>query len=167
MSINNNKQLAIRGMHCASCSSRIEKVLGATAGVKRVAVNLASETMDIEWDDALLDFEGIAAVVASLGFEAVPTVSEVVIELAIKGMSCASCSARIEKVVGGLAGVVDAQVNLATETGSVRFDPQLISRRQIREAINGLGFEAEALASVASGFEEQQQEVVNKLARMR
>ena len=38
--------LAVGGMHCAACSSRIEKVVGAMDGVDKIAVNLATETMD-------------------------------------------------------------------------------------------------------------------------
>ena len=42
------------------------------------------------------------------------------VDLAITGMTCASCSARIEKKLGRLDGV-DAVVNLATEKATVRF----------------------------------------------
>ena len=162
-----SKQLSLRGMNCASCSGRIEKVLGSTDGVVHVAVNLASETMDIEWDDEQLDLERIAAAVANLGFELVQPPSDMVMELAITGMSCASCSARIERVVGELAGVVAAEVNLATETGAFSFDPAVITRRRIREAINHLGYETNAVSASASGFSEQQREVLAKLDRMR
>ena len=41
------------------------------------------------------------------------------VDLAITGMTCASCSARIEKKLGKLDGV-DAVVNLATEKATVR-----------------------------------------------
>jgi len=36
-------------------------------------------------------------------------------EMTVTGMTCASCSARVEKVVGKLEGVAKASVNLATE----------------------------------------------------
>ncbi|HER63176.1 MAG TPA: hypothetical protein ENO11_04275, partial [Desulfobacteraceae bacterium] len=49
-SATHNKQFPIQGMHCAACSSRIEKVVGAMEGVEKVAVNLATETMDLSWD---------------------------------------------------------------------------------------------------------------------
>ena len=42
------------------------------------------------------------------------------VDLTITGMTCASCSARIEKKLGKLDGV-DAVVNLATEKATVRF----------------------------------------------
>ena len=63
------------------------------------------------------------------------------ISLAIKGMSCASCSARIEKKVGGLEGVSSAKVNFASETATVEFNPEIIQAEQFPEEIKKLGFE--------------------------
>jgi len=45
------------------------------------------------------------------------------VTLKITGMTCAACSARIEKVVGKMDGVEQISVNLATEKASVSFDP--------------------------------------------
>ena len=167
MEIIAQKQLPIRGMHCAACSGRIERVLATTDGVRRVAVNLASATMDIEWEADRLDLAGIAGVVAKLGFELVLPSAEAIWEARIKGMSCAACSSRIERVVGGLAGIAEARVNLATGIGTFRFDPEVMSRRRIREAITALGFAAEATAAQGTGFDEQRREVEATLARMR
>ncbi len=63
------------------------------------------------------------------------------ITLSVKGMSCASCSARIEKKVGELEGVISAHVNFAAEVASIDFDPQKISPDQFPNAIEKLGFE--------------------------
>ena len=42
------------------------------------------------------------------------------VRLAIEGMTCASCVARVEKALKKVPGVVSAEVNLATETAEVR-----------------------------------------------
>jgi P-type Cu+ transporter len=63
------------------------------------------------------------------------------IALPVKGMSCASCSARIEKKVGELDGVSLAKVNFAAEMATVEFDPEKISAEQFPEEIKKLGFE--------------------------
>ncbi len=63
------------------------------------------------------------------------------ITLPIKGMSCASCSARIEKKVGELEGVDAVHVNFAAEAASIEFDPQKISASQFPKTIEKLGFE--------------------------
>ena len=83
-------------------------------------------------------------------------------------MTCASCSARIEKVVGGLDGIRSMQVNLAAETGVVVFDPSTISKRQILEGIDRLGFKAEVLAADDENLLiKQQRETREKLTRMK
>ena len=161
------QRVVIRGMHCASCSARIEKVLGATEGILAAAVNLAAESLDVEWEPARLSLADIAGIVKGLGFALVLPEKETKLALAIGGMTCASCAARIEKVVGDMAGVRTMQVNLATESATVVFDPDLVSQRQIREAIERLGFKAQA-AGLAGGsdFERQQEEAIIRLAAM-
>lgn len=162
------KTLVVKGMTCASCSARIEKVLSSREGIKAVAVNLAAETMEVEWDKTKLSLDDIAGQVKGLGFELEIPSSEVSLDLAIKGMTCASCSARIEKVVSGLDGVRTMQVNLATETGVTVFDPSMISKRRIMETIAGLGFTAEPLAEQNENLlVKQQRETREKLARMK
>lgn len=61
-------KLAVNGMHCAACSSRIEKVVGDMEGVEKASVNLAAETMALHWDDTVHSFEDIAERVSGMGF---------------------------------------------------------------------------------------------------
>jgi len=69
------------------------------------------------------------------------------IHTAITGMHCASCSGRIERVVGALPGVAEARVNLAAETGHFAFDPEAVTWPVIEQTIRDLGFAAEPLDS--------------------
>ncbi|MBI4384943.1 MAG: copper-translocating P-type ATPase [Nitrospinae bacterium] len=59
----------------------------------------------------------------------------------VKGMSCASCAARIEKKVGELEGVREASVNFGAESASVAFDPSLLKPADIAQTIEKLGFQ--------------------------
>lgn len=59
----------------------------------------------------------------------------------IAGMSCAACSARIERVLNRTEGIKKANVNLATEKASIEYDDSVISADKIEEAIRGLGYE--------------------------
>ena len=68
------------------------------------------------------------------------------ITLPVKGMSCASCSARIEKKVGELEGVISAHVNFAAETASIEYDPHKIPATQFPVTIEKLGFEIPRLS---------------------
>jgi Cu+-exporting ATPase len=158
---------AVKGMHCAACSSRIEKVLSGLAGVDFVAVNLAAESMEVRWNQQQTDLEKISAKVAGLGFEMVLPAERSEIQLAIEGMSCASCSSRIEKVVGKLAGVEVAEINLAANSGRVVFDPEKISQRQIREQIDSLGFKAKLLASGSDMLTASQEQALARLIALR
>jgi len=78
------------------------------------------------------------------GKEPVNTVSEQIksrnAELAIEGMSCASCSAAVERAVKKLEGISLAQVNLATNTGSFAYDPEIVTLTQIKSAITNAGY---------------------------
>jgi P-type Cu+ transporter len=67
------------------------------------------------------------------------------VDLALTGMSCAACAARIEKTLNGLDGVV-ATVNFATEKASVAFDPDVVSPDDLRQAVESIGYGAEVPA---------------------
>ena len=60
-------------------------------------------------------------------------------ELTVTGMTCASCSARVEKVVGRLDGVRAASVNLATEKLQVQYDESLAVPGEREEGSAGGG----------------------------
>ncbi|MEW6288807.1 MAG: heavy metal translocating P-type ATPase [Thermodesulfobacteriota bacterium] len=156
-------QADIKGMHCASCSSRIEKVVGGMEGVDRVSVNLATAKIDLYWDASRLTLGTVAERIAGLGFELVPPRAESEITLSVKGMHCASCSSRIEKVVGGMEGVQRCEVNLATELVKIVIDPGRVSQRQVRQTIDDLGFKAESVSSSTTFLSSQQQEIMDRL----
>jgi Cu+-exporting ATPase len=65
------------------------------------------------------------------------------ISLDIKGMTCASCVNRIEKVLKKDTGVLNASVNLATEKAKVSFDDTLLNSPKIIELIAKAGYQAE------------------------
>jgi len=62
--------------------------------------------------------------------------------LKITGMTCAACSARIEKVVGKMEGVDEISVNLATEKATVSYDPEKANLLAIKERIEKAGYGA-------------------------
>ncbi|HQS99686.1 MAG: copper-translocating P-type ATPase [Hydrogenophilales bacterium 16-64-46] len=105
--------IAIEGMTCASCSARVEKILKQLPGVTDATVNLATETATVSGD---ADLGAVTLAIEKAGFS-VPTETST---LAIGGMTCASCSARVEKALAKVPGVLDASVNLATEQATVR-----------------------------------------------
>jgi len=61
--------------------------------------------------------------------------------LPVIGMTCASCVNRIERHLNRADGVSQANVNLATERATVRFDPALIDRAGIVATIEASGYD--------------------------
>jgi Cu+-exporting ATPase len=160
--------LPVGGMHCAACSSRIERVLGGDSGIEEASVNLADASLRLTYDPAIVNLDAIAARVADLGFSLGPPPPEhAVYDTAITGMHCAACSSRIERVVGKLPGIVEASVNLAEGTGRFAFDPTVLTRRQIRQAIADLGFAAAPLAAGPDRLAQRQAEAQAELAAKR
>uniref|UniRef100_I2PZE6 P-type Cu(+) transporter n=1 Tax=Desulfovibrio sp. U5L TaxID=596152 RepID=I2PZE6_9BACT len=161
-------QVPVAGMHCAACSSRIERVLAAMPGVAEATVNLADASLRLRFDPKDTSLDAIGARVAELGFTlGPPPPSNDTVELALTGMHCAACSSRIERVTRKLPGMVAADVNLAGETGVFTFDPALLTRRQLRQAIADLGFGSQTLSASGDRFAARQQEAQAELARLR
>lgn len=134
--------LPIVGMSCASCVGRVEAALLKVDGVSRVAVNLAMERAEIHLA-APVERQRLVAAVEQLGYR-VPAAT---IELAVSGMSCASCVGRVERALLAVPGVVAASVNLASERATVSGTaaaPALVA------AIEGLGYQARLIDGASS-----------------
>ena len=63
------------------------------------------------------------------------------ISLPVAGMTCASCVNRIERFLRKTPGVETANVNLATETATIRYLPELAGRAELTSAIEAAGYE--------------------------
>jgi len=61
-------------------------------------------------------------------------------ELKISGMHCASCALNLEKALQDLDGVTSAQVNFATETAAVEYDPEKVSASELDSTVSGIGY---------------------------
>jgi len=59
------------------------------------------------------------------------------------GMSCQGCVKNISGVLSALSGVASAEVSLEAAEARVAFDPQVVSRPALLEAIEDAGFDAE------------------------
>ncbi|RLC81958.1 MAG: heavy metal translocating P-type ATPase [Chloroflexi bacterium] len=63
------------------------------------------------------------------------------IALPIEGMNCASCVAHVQRGLAGVEGVLDVNVNLATEKASVVLDPRLVSQDRLVDAVRNAGYD--------------------------
>ncbi|MBC7907074.1 MAG: copper ion binding protein, partial [Rhodospirillaceae bacterium] len=137
--------LPVKGMTCAACSTRLERVLGKVDGVQSAIVSLATERADVSFDSARTGPQQLAKAVAKAGF----SVPEDSVELSITGMTCAACSTRLEKVLGKVAGVSKAEVNLATERARVTLLPGTASAADLVAAVQRAGFGARMVTNAA------------------
>ncbi|MGK4328740.1 heavy metal translocating P-type ATPase [Lonsdalea quercina] len=128
--------LAVTGMSCAACASRIERVLNRLDGVS-ASVNFASEKAVVSLDDARSSSSDVIAAIRKAGFD----VADQRVSLAVDGMSCVACAARIEKVLNKVDGVT-ATVNFAAGRAQVSVTPGSATPEFLIGRIERAGFTA-------------------------
>lgn len=133
--------LDVEGMTCASCVGRVERALKAVPGVAQASVNLAAERAEITGPG--LDRAALVKAVEGVGYD----VASPPVDLAIEGMTCASCVARVERALMVVQGVVGATVNLATERAHVT---GLADAAALIRAIEAVGYDAQLAVSAMS-----------------
>ncbi|CAW27341.1 hypothetical protein PLES_26151 [Pseudomonas aeruginosa LESB58] len=133
-------------MTCASCVGRVEAALAKVEGVASVSVNLATERADIRLNRPV-DRMALIQAIEKVGYD----VPQGTIELAIGGMTCASCVGRVEKALKAVPGVTEAVVNLATERATVR---GVAAVADLIAAIEKVGYEANPVDTGAQADEE-------------
>jgi len=69
-----------------------------------------------------------------------PPVATREISLPITGMTCASCVRRVERTLGKVVGVAEANVNLATEQATVTYDPAQVELPDLQAAVERAGY---------------------------
>ncbi len=77
-----------------------------------------------------------------------PAVDLLQVDLGVTGMTCTSCSSRVQRKLNKLEGV-DANVNFSTETASVTYDPGKVDAGKLIEVVRGAGYDAFTLAEEA------------------
>lgn len=132
------KTIKIEGMTCAACSKAVERVTKKLDGVNESNVNLATEKLNIEFDENKISLEDIMSVIDNAGYKA--KLDSTTKSLKIGGMTCASCSKAVERVVKKLDGTISANVNLATEKLTVEFEKEKTSLSEIKKAIEKSGY---------------------------
>ncbi|MMZ38686.1 Copper-transporting P-type ATPase [compost metagenome] len=145
--------LPVEGMTCASCVGRVERALKAVPGVQTATVNLATERADITFGDPA-DPQAAVGAIESAGY----AVREETTELGIEDMTCASCVGRVEKALRQIPGVIEANVNLATERARVRHSAGLVTTAMLEAAVEQAGYKARRLSAATASSDDQDSE---------
>ena len=129
----------VLGMTCAACSARVEKALNKQKGVVDASVNLLQQKASVEYNSDEINIDELVKAIEKTGYE-VPTDQRT---LLIEGMTCAACSARVEKALSKIDGVIRSNVNLSTNKALVQFYSGSVSDETLIKAVEKAGYKAQ------------------------
>lgn len=130
-------QLPVLGMTCAACAARIEKKVPKLAGIIEVSVNFGAEKAQVKYDADIVQLRDVIAEIIETGYD----VPRDKVEFKIQGMTCAACSARIERGLNKMDGILEANVNLALEKAIITYVPGLVTAQDIKKKIQDIGYQ--------------------------
>lgn len=145
-SVQNKCYIQVSGMTCASCVANIERNLRREEGIYSVLVALMAGKAEVRYNPAVIQPRVIAEFIRELGFGAMVMENagegNGILELVVRGMTCASCVHKIESTLTKHKGIFYCSVALATNKAHIKYDPEIIGPRDIIHTIGSLGFEA-------------------------
>lgn len=154
-------QVSVGGMTCSACSNSVESALLAVNGVFNASVALLQNKAEIIFDPHLLKDEDVVSAIEDAGFDAeiLPESNSsqkgpnrtLLGQFSIGGMTCAACVNSVEGILRDLPGVTRAVVSLTTSVGEVEYDPSIVSKDDIINAIEDAGFEGSLVQSSEQG----------------
>ncbi len=167
-------ELEIEGMTCASCVRRVERALTGLPDVRIASVNLATEKALITLAPTASPDrvrEAAARAVGAAGYSVraeatAPAEPGGHLQLAISGMTCASCVRRVERALGSVEGVGSASVNLTTEMADVVLSTPVDAARLVA-AVAAAGYGAEPLVGRKSPREEAEERRARRRSSIR
>ena len=128
--------LPVIGMTCVNCANTITRTLKRTAGVTDALVNYASERAVITFDPGLLKEDQLVQRIRDAGYD----VPQAAVDLPITGMTCTNCANTVQRALRKVTGVVEANVNYASEKASVVYIPGVAHRQDLIQAVEKAGY---------------------------
>lgn len=133
----------LTGLHCVDCAAKMEKVISKLEGVSAVEVQYSSSKMSASYDRSKVSPGDIVKRVRSLGYDVQePTAStrRLSAVFRIEGMDCADCASKLERKVGALSAVTQANVNFGAAKMTVEHDGTAVEA--IIRTVQQAGYEA-------------------------
>ncbi|MBU7023623.1 MAG: copper-translocating P-type ATPase [Theionarchaea archaeon] len=146
--------LPIEGMHCVNCAQTIEKALNDLKGVK-ASTNYANEEAIIDYDPEKVTVAQLVKTIQDTGYD----VKKKTAEASITDMHCAACAVNISNALSKTEGILNANVNFASEKAYVEYVP-VLDERDIISTIKNAGYTA-----VIGAREEETEESKFRAAR--
>jgi Cu+-exporting ATPase len=123
-------------MSCANCSQTIADAVEPLDGVTEANINYATDEGSVTYDPDEVSLGRIFDAIEAAGYS--PVTDSVTI--GITDMSCANCSETVQGALEGTPGVIEADVNFATDEAQVTFNPAEASRTEFYDAIEDVGY---------------------------
>ncbi|SEP16382.1 Cu+-exporting ATPase [Halorientalis persicus] len=123
-------------MSCANCSATIQDTLESLDGVSEADANFATDEGSVTYDPEEVSLKEIYDAIDEAGYGAV---SETV-TIAISDMTCANCAETNQTALENIPGVVNAEVNYATDEAQVTYNPAEVSIGALYDAIEEAGY---------------------------
>ncbi|UWQ36516.1 heavy metal translocating P-type ATPase [Leisingera aquaemixtae] len=161
MSENTRISLQITNLSCAGCAGRAERALAGVEGVQAASVNLANATGQVEAAPEVKLVQ-LTDALKSAGYPA----AESEVTLTLSGMTCASCVGRVERALLAVPGVLEARVNLASETAQVRFLTGAVRAADLARTVTEAGYPARLSNGAPDEAEQASQRKADEIAAL-
>jgi Cu+-exporting ATPase len=129
-------RIRVKDMTCAACAQRVEKALMKREGVVSAMVNGLSEIATVQYNPDQVSVSDLLSSIQKSGYT--PSINQVTI--GVEGMTCAACSARVERSMNKQDGVYTATVNLLANKATILFDSESISQAEMMKVIEKTGY---------------------------
>ena len=137
--------LPVSGMPLKEHLTHLESTLRALEGVSEVNVNVKANRLEVQYDAGKVDVAQLVGAVKSVGFQ----VGGTNIKIGIENLRCASCVKFIEDELKATQGVLNANVNIATQEATVDYLPQNTTLAELNKAIETWGYKPRPATSDA------------------
>ncbi|NLC55320.1 MAG: cadmium-translocating P-type ATPase [Armatimonadetes bacterium] len=138
------------GEECERCADRLKTRILETPGVRAVEVDRAAGQVVVTYDASVVGPDEIERAAVAAGAAIVAHIHHET--LVLRGMDCPDCAVKVERVVSGLPGVLEAAVSFAASRLVVGYDSRQTSQAAIVRAVRSLGYQVEeAQGPIQSG----------------
>ncbi len=129
-------RIKIQGMSCANCSQTITDALNKIDGISEVNINFATDEGTIKYNPEKVSLKKIYETIEKAGYTPVSST----VSIGILDMSCANCAETNEKALKNLSGVIDTNVNYATDEAQIKYNPESVSLKDLYNTIEKAGY---------------------------
>jgi Cu+-exporting ATPase len=123
-------------MSCANCSATIGDTLESLEGVSEASANFATDEATVTYDPSETSLREVYDAIETAGYGAVSETATI----GITDMSCADCAEANATALEDIPGVLEADVNYATDEAQVTYNPASASTEDLHDAIEGAGY---------------------------